>query len=166
MIAASMKTKIQKRNKTKQIKNNVTPEKYKKASTNQKTPGEYNFAPLMTNKLWRANQTRLLWAILSWVLPGTSGHTTAFRNPALILSAAIYFAIKRSAPCSAILRHSSSSWAAVVHWSALIPEALKSLRKHLIHPFPYTPRSPRPHQFSEHHGLRQSLVHARHKFLE
>ena len=49
------------------------------------------------------------------VLPVTFGHTTACRSPALVFSAPIHFAMKCSAPCSAVLRHSPSSWAAVVH---------------------------------------------------
>ena len=57
------------------------------------------------------------------------------RSPALVFSAAIHFAMKCSAPCSAVLRHSPSSWAAVVHWSALMPKALRSSRKHSIHSF-------------------------------
>ena len=57
----------------------------------------------------------MLWAILSLVLPVTFGHTTACRSPALVFSAAIHFAMKCSAPCSAVLRHSPSSWAAVFY---------------------------------------------------
>ena len=94
-------------------------------------------------------RARSLWAILSLVLPVTFGHTTAYRSPALTFSAAIYFAMKRSTPCSADLRHSHLSWAAViivymviVHWSALIPKALRSSRKHLIHSFPGPPTQP------------------------
>ena len=45
-------------------------------------------------------------------------------SPALAFSAAIHLAIKRPAPCSAILHHSPSSWAAVVRRSALIPKTL------------------------------------------
>ena len=43
--------------------------------------------------------------------------------------------MKRSAPNSAVLRHPPSSWAAVVHWSALIPKAQMSSRRHPIHSF-------------------------------
>ena len=89
-------------------------------------------------------RARLLWAILSLVLPVTFGHTTACRSPALIFSAAIHFAMKCSAPCAAVLRHSASSWAAVVHWSALMPKAVRSSRKHPIHSFSWPPHSPRP----------------------
>ena len=75
------------------------------------------------------------------------GHTTACRSPALAFSATIHFAMKCSAPCSAVLRHSPSSWAAVVHWSALMPKALRSSRKHPIHSFPCPPHSPPPPPF-------------------
>ena len=51
----SKKSKIRKRNKTKQ-KNNVTPEKGNMDGIgNQKRP-EYKFAPLVANQLWRVNQ--------------------------------------------------------------------------------------------------------------
>ena len=88
-------------------------------------------------------RARLLWAILSLILPVTFGHTTACRSPALALSAVTYFATKSSAPCSTVLRHSLSSWTAVVHWSALMPKALRSSRKHPIHYFSCPSRSPR-----------------------
>ena len=42
------------------------------------------------------------------------------------------------------LRHSTSSWAVVVHWSALMPKALGSSRKHHITIFPGPRCSPRP----------------------
>ena len=61
---------------------------------------------------------------------------TYYRIPrTLISSAAIHFTMKRSAPCPAVLPHSPWSWAAVVHWSALIPKALRSSRGHPIHFF-------------------------------
>ena len=69
-------------------------------------------------------RVRLNSAILSLVLPVTFGHATACRSPALAFSAVINFAMKRFAPCSDVLRHSPSSWAAVVHWSPLMPKAL------------------------------------------
>ena len=86
----------------------------------------------------------MLWAILSLVLPVTFGHTTACRSLALVFSAMIHFAIKCSAPCSAVLRYFPSSWAAVVHWSALMPKALRSSRKHPIHSFSWPPTQPAP----------------------
>ena len=89
-------------------------------------------------------RTRLLWAILSLVLLVTFGHTTAWRGPALVFSATIHFAMKCSAPCSPVLRHSPSSWAAVVHWSALMPKAPRSSRKHPIHSFSWPPTQPAP----------------------
>ena len=84
-------------------------------------------------------RARSLWAVLSLVLPVTFGHITACRSPALAFSAAIHFAMKSSGPCFAVLRHSPSSWAAVVHWSALMPKALRSSRKHPIHSFSCPP---------------------------
>ena len=86
----------------------------------------------------------LLWAILSLVLPATFRHTRACRSPTLAFSAVNYFATKRSAPCSAVLCHSPSFWAAVIHWSALMPKALKSSRKHPIHSFSWPPTQPAP----------------------
>ena len=88
-------------------------------------------------------RARLLWAILSVVLPVTFGHTTACLSPALAFSVTIHFAMKCSAPCSAVL-HSPSSWAAVVHWSALTPKALRLSRKHPIHSFSLRPTQPEP----------------------
>ena len=159
-----MKAKRRKRNKT-----NVTPEK-DMTSTNQ-TTGGYKFAPHVASQLRRANQyePRLLWAILSMVVLGTFGHTSACRRPALAFSGAIHFAMKRSAAsCSAVLRLSPPSWAAVVHWSVSMPKALRSSRRRPIHSFSCPPHAARtPHQFAEHHALRQSLIpHARHKSRE
>ena len=85
-----------------------------------------------------------LWAILSSVLPVTSGHITACRSPALAFFAAIHFAMKRYVSCSAVLPHFRSYWAAVVHWSALMPKALRLSRKHPIHPFSCPPTEHAP----------------------
>ena len=83
---------------------------------------------------------RLLWDILSLVLPVTFGHTTVCRSSALAFSAVTHLTVKCSTPCPAVLRHSPSSWAAAVHWSApLMPKALRSFRKHPIHSFFYPP---------------------------
>ena len=114
-------------------------------SANQ-TLGRYKFAPLVANQLWGANQNKpaLFWAILSLVLTVTIGRTAACHSPALAFSAAIHIAMKRSVPCSAVLRHFRSSWAAVIHWSALIPKALRSSRKHPIHYFSCPPTQPAP----------------------
>ena len=89
-------------------------------------------------------RARLLWAILPLILPVTFGHTTACSSPALAFSAAIHFAMKRFAPCSAVLHHSPSSWTAVVHWSALMPKALRSSRKHPNHSFSWATTQPAP----------------------
>ena len=64
---------------------------------------------------------RLLWNILSFILPIMFGHMTACCSPALAISATIHYAMKRSTPCSAVLHRSPSSSAAVVHLSALMP---------------------------------------------
>ena len=113
-------------------------------------------------------RARLLWALLSLILPVTLGHTPACRSPALPFSAAIHFAMKLSAPCSAALRHPSLSWAAVVHWSALVPKALRSSRRHPIHSFPCPPRSLRPPPVPQTPRTSRQfrVLHARHKSLE
>ena len=108
-------------------------------SANQ-TPGGYKFAPQAGDPA----RARLLWDILALVLPVTFGHTTACRSPALAFSAAIRFARKCFAPCSAVLRHLPASWTAVAHWPALMPKALRSSRKHLIHSFSCPPSQPAP----------------------
>ena len=107
-------------------------------------------------------RTRLLWAFLSLVLPVAFGHTTACRSPALIFSAGIRFAIKRFTPCSAVLRHSPSSWAAVVRWSALIPKALRSSKRHPLYPFSWPPTQPAHHSSPPN----ITVLHARHKCRE
>ena len=91
-------------------------------------------------------RARLFWAILSLDLLIMFGHPTACRSLALAFSAVIPFAIERPAPCSTILRHSPLSWAAVVHWSALIPKTLRSSRKYPNHSFfcPPPPMQPAP----------------------
>ena len=109
------------------------------SSANQ-TPGGYKFAP--STRASEPARARLLWAILSLVFPVTFGNTTACRSPALASSAAIYFTMKCYVPCSAVLRYSPWSWAAVVHWSALMPRALRSFRKHPIHSFSWPPTQP------------------------
>ena len=75
-----------------------------------------------------------------WSLPSP----TACRIPALVFCAVNRFAMKRSAPCSAVLRYSLSSWAAVIHWSALMLKAIGSSRKHPIHSFSWSPKQPAP----------------------
>ena len=93
----------------------------------------------MASKSARAPSLR---AILSLAFPVTFGHITACRTQALTFSATIYFTMKRSDPCSAVLRYSPSSWAAVAHRSALIPKALRSSRRHPIHSFSCPPTQP------------------------
>ena len=136
--AASVKAKIS--GKTKQNKKtNVTPEKDDTISANQ-TPGGYKFAPLVASQLWRANQREpdSFGLFSPWSFPSRSGILV------YCISTAIYFAMKRSAPCSAVLRHFPSSWAAVVPWSMLMPKALRLSRKHPNQLFfPGPPRSPR-----------------------
>ena len=140
---ASTKSQRQKRKKT-----NGTPEKDYMISVNQ-TPGGYK-SPIRATcgKSTMASEparARLLWAILSLVLPVAFGHITACRSSALASAVAIHFAMKCSAPCSAVLRYFPPSWAAVVvHWLALMPIALRSPRKHPIHSIPCPPHSPRP----------------------
>ena len=103
-------------------------------------------------------RARLHWAIRSLVLLVTFGHTTACRSPALVFSAAINFAIKRSALRGTVLCHPPSSWAAFVHQSALIPKVLRSSRKHPIHFFSWPPRQPAPPDSSTNIRYFGSLV--------
>ena len=114
-------------------------------SANQ-TAGGYKFAPLVASQQGRANQHEPAYFGLSspWVLPVTFGHATACRSPALASSAAIHFAMKCSAPCSAVLRRPPSSWAAVAHWSALMSKYLRLPRKHPIDYFSCPPPQPAP----------------------
>ena len=102
--------------KTKQRKG-----KWQRAST-KTSSGGYKFAPFLWKSTIASEAARasLLWAVIPLVLLATFGHTiillTAYcRSSVLAFSAPIHFTMKRSAPCSAILRHSPSSWVAVVH---------------------------------------------------
>ena len=113
----------------------------------------------MASKLARA---RLLWAILSFVLPIRFGHTTACRSPALAFAAANPYVMKCSAPCSAVPRHSPPSWTAVVHWSALMPKALRSSRKRPIHSFSWPSTQPALPTNSPNIGHFGSLVSSMH----
>ena len=122
------------------------------SSANQ-TPRGYKFAPLVASTM--ANEparARLLWAI--FLVP--CRHTTVCRSPALAFSEAIHFAMKRSAPCFDVLHHSPSSWAAVVHWSALMPKALRSSKKHPIYSFSCLPTQPAPPQKLSQHAYGRS----------
>ena len=89
-------------------------------------------------------RVRLFWAILSFVLPARFGHMAACRSPALAFAAANHYVMKCSAPCSAVLRHSPTSWTAVVHWSALMPKALRSPGNAPSTLFPGPLHSPHP----------------------
>ena len=89
-------------------------------------------------------RARLLWAILPLVLPVTFWHNAVCRSPALSFSSAINMAMKRFAPCSAVVRHSPSLWAAVIHWSALIPNALRLPRRHPVRSLFCSPTQPAP----------------------
>ena len=138
----------------KRKKTNVTPEKDDMASANQ-TPGGYKFAPLVASQQC-GERTSTSPLALGYPLLGISRHVRAYgcmpwSSPSFRCSGP--FRREMFRPLSAILRHSPSSWAAVVHWSALMPKALSSSRRYLIHSFSCPSHSPRPHQFSEHHVL-------------
>ena len=130
--------------------------------TNQNTTKKYT----SWRRLWLINfreQTSTSTFSLSYPLFCPSRHvrryTTTCRSPSLAFSAAIQLTVKRSAPCPSVLRHSSSSWATIVHSSALIPKSLKSSRRYPVHCFSSPPpRSPLPHHPSEHGAIRQSRV--------
>ena len=100
----------------------------------------------MANQLWRANQYEpaCFRLTLSLVLPVTFGHIAACRSAALALSAAIHFVMKISAPCFAVLCHSPSSWAAIIHLSGWMPKTLRSSRRHPIHSVSGPPAEPAP----------------------
>ena len=104
-------------------------------------PGEYKFAPLVASQQGRANQHEPTCFRLPfpWPFPSRSCILLHAVVSALASSAAIHFAMKCSAPCSAVLRHYPSSWAAVVHWSAFMPKALRSSKKHPVHSFSCPP---------------------------
>ena len=140
-----------------------------------------------------AARTRLLWAILSLVLPVTFGDTTACLSPAPTFSAAIYFTVKRSAPFPAVLRilprprrqlctghhrtfHPFSRRLAPFF---LVPGCgcplvgIDTERSEIVQETPHllfflAPNAAHAsHQFSEHHTLRQCRVlHSRHKSRE
>ena len=110
------------------------------------SPGRYKFTPPVANQLWRANQHKSAClgpsSHYSLALPVTFGHTTVVLHAVvqpLAFSAATNLAMKRSIPCSTVLRHFPSSWATIVHWSVLMPQVLKSPRKHPIHSFSRPP---------------------------
>ena len=148
--------------KTKQKKTNVPLKKDDMSSANQ-TPGGYKFASLVASQLWRANQHEHASFEMSspWMFPSRSG----ILLHAVVQAAAIYFAINGSAPCSTVLHHFPSSWAAAVHWSALMSESLRCLGNIPSTHFPAPPRSPRPPPFFRTYAYRQScILHARQGF--
>ena len=105
------------KDESKQSKTNVTPEKTSWHLQNKRPEDTSSCHLWLVNKA-RASEparARLLWAILSLVLPVTFGHTIACRSSGLAFSATIQFIMKCSASCSAVLRHSLSSWAAAKH---------------------------------------------------
>ena len=131
-----------KRNETKQNKTkkkDVTPDERKKhhGIDIKKRPEDTSSRHFWLTIASKPGRTPLLWAIISFIFPVTFVHTSrACRSPARTFSAVIHSAMKRSAPCPAVLRHSPLSWAAVVHyWSALISKALRSSRRHPVHYF-------------------------------
>ena len=95
-----------------------------------------------------------------------SGHTTACRSPALAFSAAIHFAMKRSASCSTVLRHSPLVLGcshSLIGVDAESSEVVQETPHPLFSLAPYAARASH-HYFSEHHALRQSrTLHERHK---
>ena len=100
-------------------------------------------------------RARLLWAILSLVLPVTFG--TVCRSPALALAAAIHFAMKCSASCSP-----TCAVLLVLDCSRLLDgvdakgsEVVQEIPHPLFFLAPHTARA--LHQFSKYHALR-SLV--------
>ena len=129
------------------------------ASANE-TPGGYKFTPLVASQQGRANQHEPACFGLSssWAFPLRSGMPLHAVVQPWFFSATIHFAMKCAAPCSAVLRHSPSSWAAVVHWSALMPKALRSSRKHFINSFSWPPTQPAPPTISPNIAHFGSLV--------
>ena len=158
------KRHLQKKNKsiktkTKQNKTNVTPEKEVRTSANQ-TPGGHKFAALVASQQGRANQHEPTCFGLSspWSFPSRWGIPLHAVVQPCFFFAAINFAMKYSTPCSPVLRHSPSSWAAVLHWSALMPKALRPSRKHPIHSLFCPPIEPAPPTISMNITHFDSLV--------
>ena len=65
---------------------------------------------------------------------GTSTSPLALGYPLLGPSHYVWAYYCISTPCSVVLRHSPSFWAVIVHWSALMPKALKVIQEtpHLL----------------------------------
>ena len=125
--------KESKKAKTKQNKTNVTEKDSMASSNHPEDTSSLHLRLINYDGEREPARTHLLWPILSLVLSVTFGHTTACHSPASPFSALIHFTRKRPTPCSAVLRHPPSSWAAVIHWTALILKALRPSRKHHIH---------------------------------
>ena len=128
-------------------------------SANQ-TPGGHKFAPLVASQHGRANQDeRACFGLYSpWPFQSRLGIPLHAVVQPCFFQQMVHFAMKSSAPCSAVLRHSPSSWAAVIHWSALMPKALRSSRKHPIHSFSWPPTQPAPPTISPNNTHFGSLV--------
>ena len=111
-------------------------------------------------------RTRLLWAILSLVLPVTFGHTTACRSPALLCRDRFRHELFRLlfcrlTPFPLVLGCSRSLFGVDNESSDMVQEKRHSLFSLALN------AARAPHQFYEHHALRQSRVlHARHKSRE
>ena len=125
-----MKTKRRKERK------NVTSEKGNMGSANKNARG-YKFAPLFVANCCGLSSPYWSFRSRSDIL---LLHAVVCRSSTLAFFGAINFTIKRSALCSAVLRHSPSPWAAVVHRPALVPKALRSpSRRHHILSFSCPP---------------------------
>ena len=151
-----------KSNKTEKKKRNDATREKQYGIGNYKTPGGHKFAPLLANQLCMVSEparTRLLSAILILVVPVTFRHTAACRT------AAVHLAVKRSASCSAVLRHPPSFWATysrpLVCGNTESSEIIQETPHPLVCLPPHAARA--PHRFSKHYALRQSRVlHVRH----
>ena len=126
----------------------------------------------LINYAWRANhhEHACFRLITSGSFPSRSGiHIYVCRSTALTFSVAIHFAMKRPTPCSAVLRHSPSSWAAVSR--PLVGIDIEN--SEVVHETPHllfflAPHAARAlHHFSEHYALRQyHALHVRQKSRE
>ena len=153
----------QKRSKTKERK--VTPEKDIMISANQ-APGGYTFAPIVTSQQGRANQHKPACFGLSsaWPFPSRSGIRL---RPDFLCSDPFCHEMfrplfHRFAPFPLFLGCSRP----LTGVDAESPEVVVQETPHpLFFLLPHAARA--PHQFSEHHVLRQSrILHARHKSRE
>ena len=149
--ACSMKAKRRKRNET--------PEKGNVASTRPEDTSSL--------RLWlidyggRSSTSTLAFGISSpWSFPSRSSiRLHAVVQTWLYLQRSVRHETFR--PLFRRLRHSPSSWAAVVHWSALIPKALWSSRRHPIHYISCPPTQPAPPTSSPNISHFGSLVFVR-----